>query len=152
MSSTFINTIKGAEHLIIPSVGSRFHLRQHIKPFDKASRITIINWSEMEIYNNLTPYYFPNAMRINLLYDGNNKPSYNDAFTMMILLSSYGRNVEFGITSKYVSTYTPYIGQHIIPISYLEKRIFLHGYNYDTSRGLWLNYVRGDRGDRGELQ
>ena len=58
---TFLN-----KNCIIPSTHLLFH-NYNVKPFKFVNELTIINWSDIELYKNLNNYYFPNLKQLNYI-------------------------------------------------------------------------------------
>lgn len=72
---------------IIPSTRLLFY-RYDLNPFKDVTKLTVINWTDMELYKNLNTYYFPNLQQLN--YFSNHKHSLIDLHT--IALTDFMRN------------------------------------------------------------
>jgi hypothetical protein len=72
---------------IIPSTRLLF-FRHNVNPFKDVTKLTIINWTDMELYKNLNTYYFPNLQQLN--YFSNHKHTLIDLH--MIALTDFMRD------------------------------------------------------------
>ena len=79
--------IRLGNNCIIPSTRLLF-FKYGVNQFEDVTKLTVINWTDMELYKNLNRYYFPNLKQLNYL--SNHKHSLIDLHT--IALTDFMRN------------------------------------------------------------